>query len=111
MEDFLQELLHLQVDFLSQNIQLRNIRNFVPPNPFETADRKRIEEPTRKIQRSTSTASLAPPKIFYGRFWRSLTKRVMERYMADLRCCLLQSMDSNADGVLPYCMDGNKFSI
>ena len=66
-----------------------------PKKPLESANRSKIEEPVRKMLISHFTGSYAAPKIFYGRFWRSLAKRVMSRYNAQLSMSFLE--DARAD--------------
>ena len=68
-------------------------------NPFEIRSQQKIEEPIRKMQRSPSTNLFPSPKIFYGRFWRTMAKRVMAQYKAELRVDLLENAKAKSSQI------------
>ena len=75
-----------RLDFSSYGLQdsLEEQAILIPDNPFLCfkSNGKQVleEEPMRKLRIASGSASFAPPKIFYGRFWRSLARRALYHY-------------------------------
>ena len=67
-------------------LELWSRRSSIGTNLEDSSQAPNVEaidyDPVRPVRGS------GPPKVFYGRFWRSLTRRAMQRFHEEARICI-----------------------